>query len=74
MTRAVPEWIADHDDQAVPRLVKARTIITEEDVLARVQNRGQYGLLAMGRWRRGGRIWILADAGTRKAACSSGFF
>jgi 5-methylcytosine-specific restriction protein A len=24
MTRAVPEWIADHDDQAIPRLVKAR--------------------------------------------------
>lgn len=24
MTRSVPEWIADHDDQAVPRLVKAR--------------------------------------------------
>lgn len=22
--RAVPEWIADHDDQAIPRLVKAR--------------------------------------------------
>lgn len=24
MSRAVPEWIADHDDQAIPRLVKAR--------------------------------------------------
>ena len=22
--RSVPEWIADHDDQAIPRLVKAR--------------------------------------------------
>lgn len=24
MARTVPEWIADHDDQAIPRLVKAR--------------------------------------------------
>ena len=24
MSRAVPEWIATHDDQAVPRAVKAR--------------------------------------------------
>jgi 5-methylcytosine-specific restriction endonuclease McrA len=24
MSRAVPEWIATHDDQAIPRLVKAR--------------------------------------------------
>ena len=22
--RSVPEWVADHDDQAIPRLVKAR--------------------------------------------------
>lgn len=24
MARSVPEWIADHGDQAIPRLVKAR--------------------------------------------------